>query len=63
MGLKVLGIKEFIVSHVLIVVGLILITVGIVKGPSVALIIAGIWVGAVGLCSLFGTAFKKIAEK
>ena len=66
MGLKVLGSKEFLISHILIIGGLVLVTIGIIQGLTtlgVALIIAGMWVGALGLCAGFGAAFKKLLEK
>ena len=64
--LKVLGIKEFVVSHIFLVGGLVLVTVGILQHLSslgVALIIIGMWVGALGLCVGFGAAFKKLVAK
>ena len=66
MGLKVLSTKEFLTSHILLVVGLILVTVGIIQGLTTlgaALIIVGMWVGAFGLCAVFSAAFKKLLEK
>ena len=66
MGLKIFTTKEFIISHTLVIGGLILITAGILQGLSslgAALIIVGMWVGALGLCIGFGTAFKKLLAK
>jgi len=66
MGLKVFSTKEFIISHILVVGGLILVTVGILQGLTslgVGLIITGIWVGALGLCMGFGAALKKLLAK
>ena len=66
MGLKVPASKEFVVSHVLIVGGLVLITIGLLQGLTglgAGLIIAGMWVGALGLCIGFGAAFKKLMAK
>jgi len=66
MGLKVLSTKEFMISHILVVGGLVLVTVGILQGLTglgVGLIIAGMWVGALGLCIGFGAAFKKLLAK
>ena len=61
MGLKVLGIAEWLISHILIVGGLVLITVGLLQ-ETMVLNIAGIWVVALGLCVVFGTAFRKLIE-
>jgi len=50
----------------MIVGGLVLITIGIIQGlttAGVVLMIIGMWVGAIGLCTGFGTALKKILEK
>jgi len=66
MGLKVFAMKEFLTSHIMIVGGLVLITIGIIQGlttAGVVLMIIGMWVGAIGLCTGFGTALKKILEK
>jgi len=66
MSLKVLSIQEWLSSHILLVGGLVLVTVGILQGLSslgAGLIIAGMWVGALGLCFVFGAAFKKLLAK
>ncbi len=62
MGLKVITIWEFIISHLFLLAGLILITVGMLN-DEVALNIIGIWVFVLGLCLGFGYAFKKLASK
>ena len=69
MGLKVLSIKEFLISHILLVGGLILVSIGILLHDlgltrlGVALFIAGMWVGACGLYVAFGFIFKKLLAK
>lgn len=66
MGLKVFSITEFLISHILLVGGLVLVTVGILQGLTslgVALIIAGMWVAAVGVCAVFLAAFRKLLAK
>lgn len=62
MGLKVLSITEWLISHILIVGGLVLVTIGLLKGVRV-LHIAGMWVFAVGICSGLWSAFKKLVTK
>ena len=62
MCLKVSSITEFLVSHILLVGGLVLITVGLLQGIMVLNII-GIWAFALGLCLGFGAAFKKLVTK
>jgi len=66
MGLKVFSITEFLISHILLIGGLVLVTVGIIQHLTtigLALIIAGMWVGALGLCIGFSAAFKKLLAK
>ena len=62
MGLKVLSIREWLMSHILLVGGLVLITIGLLQGIG-GLTIGGIWAVALGLCLGFSGAFKKLAEK
>jgi uncharacterized membrane protein YiaA len=62
MGLKVISIWEFIISHLFLVAGLILITVGMLN-DEVALNIIGIWIFVLGLCLGFGFVFKRLAAK
>ena len=62
MGLKVLSVKEFILSHILLAAGLVLITLGLLQ-EGMALTVIGIWAIALGLCLGFGAAFKKLAAK
>ncbi len=62
MSLKVLSIKEFIFSHILLVGGLVLISLGL-AWDATGLTIAGIWALALGLCLGLGAAFKKLATK
>ncbi len=62
MGLKVLSIQEWLISHILLVAGLVLVTIGLLQGALVLNII-GIWCFALGLCLGFSYAFKKLAAK
>lgn len=62
MGLKVLGIKELLISHILLIGGLVLVTIGLLQGFMVLNII-GIWTFALGLCVFFGAAFGKLVAK
>ena len=62
MGLKVLNVKEFVLSHILLVGGLVLITIGLLQETTVLTVI-GIWVIALGLCLGFGFAFGKLVAK
>ncbi len=60
--LKVLNVKEFVLSHILLVGGLVLVTIGLLQGVM-ALNVIGIWVIALGLCLTFGYIFAKLAAK
>ncbi|MFC2032674.1 hypothetical protein ACFLUS_04880 [Chloroflexota bacterium] len=62
MGLKVLNLREWLTAHILLVVGLVLITVGLLQGVM-PLTVGGIWAIALGLCLVVGSAFKKLVEK
>ncbi len=62
MGLKVLSIRECLISHILLVAGLVLITIGLFQEIMVLTVI-GIWALALGLCLGFSYAFKKLAAK
>ncbi len=62
MGLKILSIQEWVLSHILLVAGLVLITIGLIQG-AVVLNIIGIWCFALGLCLGFSYAFKKLVAK
>ena len=62
MGLKVLSITELLVTHILLVGGLVLITIGLLQ-EAMVLNVIGIWAFALGLCVGFGAAFKKLAAK
>ena len=62
MGLKVLSIAEWLISHILIIGGLVLVTVGLLKGVM-ALHIAGIWIFGAGICVGLVTALWKLAAK
>ncbi len=60
--LKVLNVKEFVLSHILLVGGLVLITIGLLQ-ETMALTVIGIWVIALGLCLAFGFIFAKLVAK
>ena len=62
MGLKVLSVPLFIISHILLIGGLVLITLGLLKGTMLFNII-GIWAFALGLCVSIGFSFKKLVSK
>ena len=62
MGLKVLNIKEWALSHVFIIGGLVLLSAGL-SLEVIGLTIAGIWSFAGGLCFLFSFAFRKLVAK
>jgi hypothetical protein len=62
MGLKILSIREFLVSHVLLVGGLVLVTIGLLQDIMVLNII-GIWAFTFGACIGFCSAFRKLAAK
>ena len=62
MGFKVLSIQGWLLSHILLVGGLVLVTIGLLQGVMVLTVI-GIWCFALGLCLGFGAAFKKLATK
>ena len=49
MGLKVLSVKEFILSHLLLVIGLTLVSLGL-SLDAVGYTITGIWAIALGVC-------------
>ncbi len=62
MGLKVFTIKELVTSHILIIGGLVLVTIGLLQGAMVINII-GIWALALGFCIGLGAAYKKLVAK
>jgi len=62
MGLKILSTTEFLVAHILLVGGLVLVTIGLLQGVMVLNVI-GIWALALGFCVEFGAAFKKLVSK
>ena len=62
MGLKVLSMRELLMSHILLVGGLVLITIGLLQ-EAVVLNIIGLWAVAMGLCVGFGAIFKKLLSK
>jgi len=61
-GLKVLSIREWLISHILLVGGLVLVTIGLLQEMMV-LNIVGMWAFVLGLCLGFSFAFKKLAAK
>ncbi len=69
MGQKVLSIKEFLISHILLVGGLVFISIGILLHDmgltrlGVVLFIGGTWLGAFGIYVAFGFIFKKLLAK
>ncbi|MBL7074691.1 hypothetical protein ISS37_05555 [candidate division KSB1 bacterium] len=62
MGLKVLTIAQWIISHIFLIGGLVLITIGLANG-TMLLNIIGIWALAIGMCLAIGFSFKKLVEK
>ena len=60
--LKVLNAKEFILTHILLVGGLVLVTIGLLQEYMVLNII-GIWAFALGLCMGLGAIFAKLVSK
>jgi len=60
--LKVLNVKEFVLSHILLVGGLVLITIGLLQ-ETMVLTVIGIWVLALGLCLGLGFIFAKLVAK
>lgn len=62
MGLKVLSFPLFLTSHIFIIGGLVMISLGLQKGTLLFNII-GIWVFALGLCVSIGYSFKKLVSK
>ena len=62
MGLKVFSVSEFLVSHLLLVGGLVLVTIGLLQG-AVVLNVIGIWAIALGLCTGLSIALKKLGAK
>ena len=59
---KVLNIKELVLSHVFLIAGLVLVTIGLLQ-EAMVLNIIGIWVFAIGLCLGFTFAFGKLVGK
>ena len=67
---KVLSQKEFIVSHGLVIVALVLVSIGLGVaggrlgvGGEVVLFIVAMWLFAAGVCAAFSAAFAKLASK
>jgi len=60
--IKVMSVTEFLVSHLLLVGGLLLVTIGLLQGTMVLNVI-GIWAIAMGLCTGLGAALKKLSAK
>ena len=60
--LKVLKVKEFVLTHILLVGGLVLITIGLLQ-ETMVLNIIGIWAFALGLCMGLGAIFAKLVSK
>jgi hypothetical protein len=64
-GLKVLNTKEWLISHLFIFTGLILISVWLfgVTQPRVNLLVFGIWFLVGGFCWVAAYALTKLASK
>jgi len=64
-GLKVLSTKEWLVSHLFIFAGLILISVRLygVNPPQVNLLVLGIWLLVGGFCWVAAYALRRLASK
>ncbi len=62
MGLKVMSVSQLLMSHVLLVAGLVLVTIGLLQDTMVLNVI-GMWVFVLGLCSGFMFAFRKVLSK
>ena len=62
MGLKVLSVFEFLLSHVLIAGGLVMITLGLLNSIMVLNVI-GIWVTMLGFCLAFTFTARKLYAK
>ena len=64
-GLKVMTTKEWLVSHLFIWVGLILMSVWLygVTPPQVNLLVLGIWLLVGGFCWVAAYALTKLATK
>ena len=60
--IKVMSVTEFLVSHLLLVAGLVLVTIGLLQGAMVLNVI-GIWAIALGLCAGLGAVLKKLSAK
>ncbi len=60
--LKVLNIKEWVLSHVFLIGGLVLLSIGLGSG-AIGLTITGIWCIAGGFCFTLRSAFAKLAAK
>ena len=60
--LKVLSVRDWLISHILMVAGLVLITVGLLQDTMVLNVI-GIWLFVIGFCLGFSAAVKKLAAK
>lgn len=62
MGLKVLSVGEFIISHIFLIAGLVLITLGLLQA-RVLFNVIGIWLVALGFCFAIGGCFKKLVKE
>ncbi len=59
---KVLNVKEWVISHILLVGGLVLFTIGLLMRIA-GLTVAGIWVVAAGFCYTSLTIASKLLAK
>jgi len=62
MGLSVMSIQEWIISHILFLGGLIVITIGLLN-DSMGFTIAGIWAFVLGVCLGTSAIVKKLFAK
>jgi uncharacterized membrane protein YiaA len=62
LGFKIMSASEWLLSHILLVAGLVLVTIGLVQDAMVLNII-GMWVFVLGLCLGFTFCFRNLHSK
>jgi len=62
LGFKIMSVTEWLLSHILLVAGLVLVTIGLVQ-DEMTLNIIGMWVFVLGLCLGLTFAFRKVISK
>ncbi len=62
LGFKIMSVTEWLLSHILLAAGLVLVTIGLLQ-DQMTLNIIGIWVFVLGLCLGFTFAFRKVLPK